>query len=206
MAPANWHPQQLILLGLGGHPHGNASVCKRTCFASFWPIVHMDPVNALFWNLVSGWKNPKTLPWRSCVDSESAYFVYQWHHRPKPSTSSLQTATSHNNNNGRLHACVHAAEDTEPIRVTRAKYYAPLPLRWAKGLLTSSSSCCVSVWFLLLLSVCIKCASFMRMLRHFFSAFVFNGSVWTQIFLNRCQKKTRENDCFGTCGHGLSGK
>ena len=42
-----------------GHPHGNSFVCKY--FASFWPIIHMDPVNALpvnalFWNLVSGWK------------------------------------------------------------------------------------------------------------------------------------------------------
>ena len=54
---------------------------------------------------------------------------------PHPSTSSLQPLnpeTPHDNNNGGLHACVHAAEDIEPIRVTRAKYYAPLPLRWAK--------------------------------------------------------------------------
>ena len=59
---------------------------------------------------------------------------------PRPSTSSLQTlnrAMSHhnnnnNNNNGGLHACVDAAEDIEPIRVTRAKYSAPLSLRWAK--------------------------------------------------------------------------
>ena len=29
----------------GGHPHGNASLWKRTCFASFWTIVHMDLVN-----------------------------------------------------------------------------------------------------------------------------------------------------------------
>ena len=54
---------------------------------------------------------------------------------PHPSTSSLwplNPAPSRNNNNGRLHACVLAAEDIEPIRVTRAKYYAPLPLGWAK--------------------------------------------------------------------------
>ena len=59
---------------------------------------------------------------------------------PRLSTSSLRPlnpATSHNNNNnynnnGRLHACVGAAEDTETIRVTGAKYSAALPLRWAK--------------------------------------------------------------------------
>ena len=28
---------------LRGHPHGTAFVCKRTCFALFWSIVHMDP-------------------------------------------------------------------------------------------------------------------------------------------------------------------
>ena len=72
---------------LRGHPHGNAFLCKLTCFASFWPIVHMDPVNAvsvntLFWNLVSGWKNMKTPPLRSRVDSESAFFAYRWRHRP----------------------------------------------------------------------------------------------------------------------------
>ena len=65
---------------LRGHPHGN----KRTCFGSFWRIIHMDPVNALFWNLVSGWKNPKTLPLRSRLDGESAYFAYRWRHRPTP--------------------------------------------------------------------------------------------------------------------------
>ena len=70
-----------------GQPHGNAFVCKRTRFASFWPIIHMDPVNTvpantLFWNLVSGWKNPKTLPLRSHVDNKSAYFVYRSHHHP----------------------------------------------------------------------------------------------------------------------------
>ena len=56
---------------------------------------------------------------------------------PHPSTSSLQPlnpAMSHHNNNniGGLHACVRSAEDIEPIRVTRTKYSAPLPLRYAK--------------------------------------------------------------------------
>ena len=67
-----------------GHPHRNASVCKSMCLASFWPIVHMDPVNpapvnTLFWNLVSGWKNPKCCP---CILVWTA--MYQWHHRPTP--------------------------------------------------------------------------------------------------------------------------
>ena len=39
---------------------------------------------------------------------------------------------NNNNNNSGLPAYVPAAEVIEPIRVTRAKYYAPLPLRWAK--------------------------------------------------------------------------
>ena len=66
---------------LRGRPHGNAFVCKRTlCIVC--PIGHTDPVNALFWNLVSGWKNPKTLPSRSCVISKSAYFAIRWCHRP----------------------------------------------------------------------------------------------------------------------------
>ena len=60
---------------------------------------------------------------------------------PHPSTSSLRllnTTTSHNN--VVLHACVHFAEDIEPIRFTRTNYYAALPLHWAKndcGQLTS---------------------------------------------------------------------
>ena len=53
-------------------PHGNASVCKLTRFASFCPIVHEDSANALFWNLVSGWKNSKTPPLHSSLDGESA--------------------------------------------------------------------------------------------------------------------------------------
>ena len=78
-----------------GHPHGNAFLCKRTCFASFWLIIQMDPVNAvpvnaIFLNRVSF-------------------------------TSSLQPLNpatfqnNNNNNNGGLHACVCAAEDIEPF-------------------------------------------------------------------------------------------
>ena len=57
---------------------------------------------------------------------------------PHPSTSRLRPlnpATSRKKQlqqQWRLHACVHAAEDIELIRVTRAKYSAPLPQWWAK--------------------------------------------------------------------------
>ena len=86
-------------------------LCVNARHASFLPIVHMDPVNALFWNLVSGWNNSKTLPLHSCLDSKSAYFCVSMTPSPHPSTSSLRPlnpATSHNNNNnnGGLHACV----------------------------------------------------------------------------------------------------
>ena len=80
---------------------------------------------------------------------------------PHPSTS--WPPTSHNNNNGGLHACVRATENIEPIRVTRTKYSAPLPLRWVKkdyGQLTSHF--CLLLQLLLLLSVCIQCTSFMH--------------------------------------------
>ena len=128
---------------------------------------------------------------------------------PHPSTSSLQslnpaTSLNNNNNNGWLHACVRAAEDIEPNRVTRAKCNAPLPLRWAKkdyGQPTSSSCC---VWFLLLLSVCILCASIMgypSLLLRFWWILsttyrpgiwttacwvVYYGSVWSQMYLKQC--------------------
>ena len=42
----------------------------------------MDPVNTLFWNLISEWMNLITPPLRSRVDGESAYFAYRWCHRP----------------------------------------------------------------------------------------------------------------------------
>ena len=82
--------------------------------------------------------------------------------------AALATSRNNNNNSG-LHACVCAAEDIEPIRVTRAKYYAPLPKK-DYGQPTSHFHLFV-VRFLLLLSVCTQCASFMRMLHLFFSVF-----------------------------------
>ena len=114
-----------------------------------------------------------------------------------------------NNNNGRLHACVHAAEDIELIRVTTAKYYAPLPLRWVKKdsgqAHTPHHFRSTAKGFLLLLSVCIQRASCMSMLRLFFyrpeiwtkaSWVVYNGSIWTQVFLKRCQGRQGKKQSF----------
>ena len=89
----------------------------------------MDPADALFWNLVSGWKHSSG-GWICIIN--------------------LSHNNDDNNNNGGLHACVGAAEDIEPIRVTRTKYSAALPRRWAEKVLWttdepfSSSTCCVS--------------------------------------------------------------
>ena len=103
----------------------------------------------------------------------------------RPSTSNLRPlipATSHNNNNnnnGGLHARVRAAEDIEPIRVTRAKFSAPLPLRWAK------KDCYVR--FLLLLSVCKPYTSFLYMLRLFFSVFWWAPPIGLEYELQRVE-------------------
>ena len=71
-----WAQRHAWLRCLRGHPHGSAIY-----FASFCPIIHIDPVNALFWNLVSGWKNLKMLPLFSCG---RRICIRQWHHRPTP--------------------------------------------------------------------------------------------------------------------------
>ena len=124
---------------LWGLVHMETLLCVNShVFASFCLIVHVDPIiNTLFWNLISRWKNSKTPPLCSCVDSESAYLSMT--PSPRPSTSRLRPLNpttsqnnNNNNNNGGLRACVGAAEDTEPIRVTRAKYSAALPLHWAE--------------------------------------------------------------------------
>ena len=49
---------------------------------------------------------------------------------PRPLASDLRTPqhlTTTTNNGGGQHACARRVADIEPIRVTRAKYYAPLP-------------------------------------------------------------------------------
>ena len=83
---------------LRGCPLENALLQKCTCIASFWSTVQMDPENAapenaLFWKWVSGWKNPKTQPSCSRVQSESTYFPKRWRQQPipRPLTSDLWT-------------------------------------------------------------------------------------------------------------------
>ena len=86
-------------------PDDNALLQKRTRIASFWPIVHTDPENTLFWNRVSGWRNLKTQPSRFHTIA------------PPLDLWPLNPVTSHNNNNnnGGLHARVLAAEDIQPF-------------------------------------------------------------------------------------------
>ena len=126
---------------LRGHPHGNSFLCKRTCFASFWLIIQMDPVNALFlkpglrvktfWNGTLGFSLGQRIH-ILCVSMMPS---------PHPSTSILNPTTSrNNNNNGGLHACVCAAEDTEPIRVTRAKILCSSATLLSKKRLWTSTS------------------------------------------------------------------
>ena len=178
----------------------------------------MDPVNTLFWNLVSGWKNPKTPPLCSRVDGKSVYFLYRWRHRSTSSLRPLNPATSHNNsnnnnNNGGQHACVGAAEDIEPIRVTRAKYSAALLLRWAEkvyGWLTRHFLLllvfglffyCLFVYSMQALCTCSISSSLflVNFKRHLQTRMwttacwvVYNGSIRTQISLKRCRGRWRE--------------
>ena len=75
-----WYYEQSFSL-LRGRPH--------TRFASSWPIINTDPVNAapenaLFWNWPQGWKIWKRRPLRFRVDNESAYFLKRWRHRRTP--------------------------------------------------------------------------------------------------------------------------
>ena len=104
----------------------------------------------------------------------SAYFPYRWRHRP--THRPLNPATSNNSNNGGLLLLfVFLATYSPCSRVWVAAAVRP-HYQSTQTLLvslhkpfSSSSSCCVQ--FLLLLSVCIKSASFMHMLRLFFSVF-----------------------------------
>ena len=70
----------------------------------------MDPLNALFWNLVSAWKKFENAALAFSLDGESTYFAFWWCHRP----TSHNNNNNNNNNNGGLHACASAAEDIEP--------------------------------------------------------------------------------------------
>ena len=165
----------------------------------------MDPVNTLFWNLVSGWKNLQTLPpvafscgQRICILCVSV--------TPSPtSIQPLNPATSRNNNNnyGGLHACVRAAEDTEPT--------SPCSRVWVAAADSGFLAQAIFVFFFLLCSVssstvCLNTE--WKLYAHAPSLLlcfwwissttyrpgtwttvcwvIYNGSVWTQIFLKWC--------------------
>ena len=130
---ADWgQVTELVYRALRGRPHGNAFVCKR----SFCIVLADCPHGSCKCTFLKpGFRVEKS-------ENAALAFSCAWRIRilyvsmtpsAHPSTSSLRAlnpTTSHNNNNnGGLHACVHAAEDIEPIMVTRAKYSAPLPLR-----------------------------------------------------------------------------
>ena len=89
----------------------------------------MDPVNALFWNQVYGRGEFENGALAFSCGRRICMLCVSMAPSPRPSTSSLRPL---HNNSGGLHACVRAAEDIEPFRVTRAKYSAPLPLHWVK--------------------------------------------------------------------------
>ena len=105
---------------LADHPNGSCkrSACKCTVFKPGLRVKKSKNAALLFW--CGQWIRIL------CVSMTPSP-------QPYPSTSHLRPlnpATPHNNNKGGPHACVRAARDTEPIRITRAKYCAPLPLRW----------------------------------------------------------------------------
>ena len=169
----------------------------------------MDPVNTLFWNLVSWWKNLKTPPLYSCADNKSAYLLRIDDAIVPPLAFNLFTPR-------RLIRTTTMADYMlvfvlqKILSLLRQKYSAPLPLRWAKkglwmtDLPFSSSSCCVQ--FLFQLSVLYTarklCAHAPSLLLREFQAppkgtwtttcwVVYNGSIWTQIFLERCRGRQR---------------
>ena len=134
----------------------------------------IDLANLQHGSLVSGWKTPYTLPLRSRVDSESTFFANRWHHRPthRPLAFDLFTLQ-----------CLITTT------TTMADYILVFMLQKISsqlGLLTQNIMLLCHytehkrivdnrqasfVWFLLLLTVCIQCASFMHMLLLLFSVF-----------------------------------
>ena len=179
------------------NPHGNTRV------ASFQPIVLMDPVNTLFWDLVSGWKHLKTLPLFSRVDVESAYFAYRWRHRPAPRPRAFHLWTPR----CPITTTTAAVEDFVLVLVLQ-KISSLSELvddaeqrRIMDDRLTKSSSCCV--WFLLLLSVCLQRASIVGDFQappigwnmNYSVLSRYSGSIWTQIFLKRWRRRRGTKRC-----------
>ena len=139
----------------------------------------MDPVNARFWNLVSGWKDPKTPSLRPRVDGIRILCISMIP-SPHPSTSSLwppNPARSHNNNNnnnGGLLLVFVLQKILSLLWLLRQNIFPLWHYAEQKRIMDNWLAIFIFFplcWFLLLLSVCIQPASFMRMLRLFFSVF-----------------------------------
>ena len=182
---------------------------------------HMDPVNALFWNLVSGCKNPKTLPLHSRVDGESTYFAYRWHHRPVPrllafdllTPRRLITTTTTTTTTTTDYMLVFVQQKILRLsgllgqNITLLYHYAERKRIMDKRLAIfvffffffySAQALC----FLLLRFWWVPSTTYR--LKYELQQVVINGSVWTQIFLKRYQGRWGKKDCFGTCEHGLT--
>ena len=103
----------------------------------FWPIVQEDPVNALFWNLISGWKHSKTPPARVLMWTANLHtFAYRWRHRPTPRPLAFDLLTPR-----RLITTTTTMVDYMLAFVPQkilslsgllGQNSAPLPLHWAK--------------------------------------------------------------------------
>ena len=120
-----------LIVAISGAVHMEMLLCVNSHFASFCPIVHMDPVNTFFFK-----RGPRV------EKSENAALSFScgrririlWVSMIRSSLQPLNPATYHDDNNNKnnnvgLYACVHAAVDVEHIRFTRGKKnFAPLPL------------------------------------------------------------------------------
>ena len=115
-----------------GHPQGNTSVCKHTFCIVLANRPHGACKRTFFKKPGLREEKPKNVTVAFSRGLQISILCVSMMPSPHPSSASLRPlnpAPSHNNNNGGLHACVRAAEHIERIRVTRAKYCAPLPLR-----------------------------------------------------------------------------
>ena len=137
-------------------------------FALFWPIVHVDPVNTLFLNLVSGWKNwkchPCALGWTAnlytlCIDEAIGPPLDLW--TPQRLITTTRTTTMAD------YMLVFMLQKIWSLLELLGKILCCSATTLSEKVW--SSSCCVR--FLRLLSACIQCTSFMHMLHLFFSIF-----------------------------------
>ena len=124
-----------------------------------------------FWKQVSGWKNPKTQPSRSRVDSKYAYFPKRWRHRPSPRRLITTTTTTMAD----YCLCSCFLQITRLVVECESQQQFDLiigPYKRSRFSCTSTfSSSSYYFVILLLLSVCKQRASFTRMLCLVFSVF-----------------------------------